>query len=58
VGYVLRVREPDWYEHRMFRTPEKDVHIHIYSVGCEEIERVLVQLGLKGWPLSPSKKCD
>ena len=40
-GYVLRVREPDWYEHRMFRTPEQDVHIHIYSVGCEEIERVL-----------------
>jgi len=32
--YVLRVREPDWNEHRMFRTPEKDVHIHIYSAGC------------------------
>jgi GrpB-like predicted nucleotidyltransferase (UPF0157 family) len=41
-GYVLRVREPDWNEHRMFRTLEKDVHIHIYSVGCTEIERVLV----------------
>lgn len=40
-GYVLRVREPDWNEHRMFRTPEKDVHIHIYSVGCPEIERNL-----------------
>ena len=40
-GYELHVREPDWYEHRMFRTPEKDVHIHLYSVGCEEIERVL-----------------
>src|SRR4051812_16096081 len=21
-GYVLRVREPDWHQHRMFRTPE------------------------------------
>ncbi|MBO0861360.1 MAG: GrpB family protein [Chloracidobacterium sp.] len=41
VGYVLRVREPDWHEHRMFRTPEEDVHIHIYSVGCVEIQRVL-----------------
>ena len=40
-GYVLRVREPDWNEHRMFRTPERDVHIHIYSVGCQEIERNL-----------------
>jgi GrpB-like predicted nucleotidyltransferase (UPF0157 family) len=40
-GYVLRVREPDWNEHRMFRTPEKDVHIHIYSTGCPEIQRNL-----------------
>ena len=40
-GYVLRVREPDWNEHRMFRTPEKDVHIHIYSAGCPEIQRNL-----------------
>jgi GrpB-like predicted nucleotidyltransferase (UPF0157 family) len=40
-GYVLRVREPHWNEHRMFRTPEKDVHIHIYSIGCPEIQRNL-----------------
>ena len=38
-GYFLRVREPDWNEHRMLRTPEKDVHIHIYSMGCPEIDR-------------------
>ncbi len=40
-GYVLRVREPDWNEHRMLRTPEKDVHVHIYSDGCPEIQRYL-----------------
>jgi GrpB-like predicted nucleotidyltransferase (UPF0157 family) len=40
-GYALRVREPDWNEHRMFRTPGKDVHIHIYSTGCPEIQRIL-----------------
>lgn len=40
-GYVLRVREPGWNEHRMLRTPEKDVHIHIYSAGCREIQRNL-----------------
>lgn len=39
--YALRVREPEWHEHRMFRTPEQDVHVHIYSSGCPEIERVL-----------------
>lgn len=40
-GYVLRVREPDWNEHRMLRTPEMDVHVHVYSAGCGEIERCL-----------------
>ena len=41
-GYELRVREPDWNEHRMFRTPEKDVHVHVYSIGCPEIQRNLI----------------
>jgi GrpB-like predicted nucleotidyltransferase (UPF0157 family) len=41
-GYVLRVREPDWNEHRMLRTAEKDVHVHLYSAGCAEIQRNLV----------------
>jgi len=40
-GYVLRVREPDWHQHRMFRTPELDVHIHIFSQGCVEVTRQL-----------------
>jgi len=40
-GYVLRVREPEWNEHRMFRTPKHDVHVHVYSAGCPEIERTL-----------------
>lgn len=40
-GYMLRVREPDWHEHRMFRTPELDVHIHIFSLGCVEVARHL-----------------
>ena len=40
-GYVLRVREPDWHQHRMFRTPELDVHIHLFSRGCVEVTRHL-----------------
>lgn len=40
-GYELRVREPDFDEHRMFRTPAKDVHLHVYSAGSREIERYL-----------------
>ena len=41
-GYILRVREPDFHEHRMFRTPEKDVHVHVFSAGSSEIERYLL----------------
>ena len=41
VGYVLRVREPDWHQHRMFRTPEMDVHVHIFFPGCVEVTRQL-----------------
>lgn len=38
-GYQLRVRERAWHQHRMFRTPGRDVHIHIFSRGCVEFER-------------------
>jgi GrpB-like predicted nucleotidyltransferase (UPF0157 family) len=41
-GYVLRVREPDWHQHRMLRRPELDVHVHIFSSGCVEIGRMIV----------------
>jgi len=40
-GYLLRVREPEFFEHRMFRTPQKDVHIHVYSHDSPEIKRNL-----------------
>jgi len=36
-GYVLRVREPGFDEHRMFRTPAEDVHVHVFSAGSPEI---------------------
>ena len=40
-GYELRVREPDFEEHRMFRTPERDVHVHFFPAGSGEIDRYL-----------------
>lgn len=40
-GYVLRVREPEWHQHRMLRTPQLDVHVHLFSSGCVEIARML-----------------
>jgi GrpB-like predicted nucleotidyltransferase (UPF0157 family) len=40
-GYVLRIREPDWYEHRLFKGPDTNVNLHTFSEGCEEVERML-----------------
>ncbi len=37
----MRVGEPEFHEHRMLRTPELDVHVHVYSQGCPEIDRHL-----------------
>jgi GrpB-like predicted nucleotidyltransferase (UPF0157 family) len=41
VGYVLRIREPDWNEHRVFDGPDTVVNIHVFSEGCGEIDRLL-----------------
>ena len=40
-GYALRIREPDWYEHRGLTGSDPDVNLHVFSTGCEEIERML-----------------
>jgi GrpB-like predicted nucleotidyltransferase (UPF0157 family) len=41
-GYVLHNREPDWFEHRMFKGPDTDINLHVFSRGCPEIERMLI----------------
>ena len=41
-GYVLRIREPDWYEHRVVKAPDMSVNLHIFSEGCPEIDRMLL----------------
>jgi GrpB-like predicted nucleotidyltransferase (UPF0157 family) len=40
-GYTLRIREPEWHEHRMCKGPDTDVNLHVFSRGCPEIDRVL-----------------
>ncbi len=40
-GYVLRIREPDWYEHRLFKGPGTNVNVHTFSKGCAEVDRML-----------------
>ena len=52
-GYAIRIREPNWYQHRMFhRRAELDptvttaacpteVNLHVLSDGCPEIDRMI-----------------
>jgi GrpB-like predicted nucleotidyltransferase (UPF0157 family) len=41
-GYLLRIRESDWYEHRMFSGPDTQINLHVFSSGCPEIDRILL----------------
>lgn len=39
-GYNLRIREPEWFAHRMFKGENPEVNLHVFSFGCEEAERM------------------
>jgi GrpB-like predicted nucleotidyltransferase (UPF0157 family) len=40
-GYALRIREPAWYEHRMFEAPGGGVHFHVFPASCPETGRMV-----------------
>ena len=42
LGYVLKIREPDWYEHRVLKQQNPQANLHVFSAGCAEIERMIV----------------
>lgn len=41
-GYKLKIREPEWYEHRLFKGPDTDINLHVFSVGTPETERMIL----------------
>lgn len=41
-GYILGIREPEWHEHRMFKGPDTNINLHVFSKGDYEIERMRV----------------
>ena len=41
-GYVLRVREPEWFEHRLFKRLVPNVNLHVFTVGSPEVDRMLL----------------
>jgi len=40
-GYTVRIREPDWHEHRLLKGPGRDINLHVFSPGSPEIDRML-----------------
>jgi GrpB-like predicted nucleotidyltransferase (UPF0157 family) len=39
-GYVLRIREPEWFEHRLLKGA--DANVHVFAAGCAEVNQMLV----------------
>jgi GrpB-like predicted nucleotidyltransferase (UPF0157 family) len=40
-GYPLRIRERDWFEHRVFKGPDTNINLHVFTEGCEEVDRMV-----------------
>jgi len=40
-GYTLRIREPEWFEHRLFKGSDTDINLHVFSEGCSEVEQMI-----------------
>jgi GrpB-like predicted nucleotidyltransferase (UPF0157 family) len=41
LGYVLRIREPEWFEHRVLKLPDPLVNLHVFTEGATEIAKML-----------------
>jgi GrpB-like predicted nucleotidyltransferase (UPF0157 family) len=54
-GYVLRIREPDWFEHRGFKGPDTDINLHVFSAGCAETDQMLL---FRDWLRSNEADCE
>lgn len=40
-GYALHIREPEWFQHRLFKGPDTDINLRVFPVGASEIDRML-----------------
>lgn len=45
-GYRLTIREPEWHQHRLFKGPDININLHVFTIGSPEIERHLL---LRNW---------
>ena len=40
-GFELRIREPDWFQHRLLKSRDIASHVHVFTHGCEEVDRMV-----------------
>jgi len=40
-GFLFTAREPEWYEHRIFKDRSPRVNLHVFGPDCEEVRRML-----------------
>lgn len=44
--HVIREREPEWWDHAVFKGPDTNVNLHVFSAGCTELDRMV---GFRDW---------
>ena len=54
-GYLLRIREPDWHQHRLLKGPDTDVNLHVFSAGSVELDRMV---GFRDWLRTRDDDCE
>jgi GrpB-like predicted nucleotidyltransferase (UPF0157 family) len=54
-GFPLHIREPEWFEHRLFKYHDPNVNMHVFSAGCSEIDRMLL---MRDWMRSHPEDRD
>jgi GrpB-like predicted nucleotidyltransferase (UPF0157 family) len=40
-GYVLVIREPQLFQHRVFKGPDTNVNLHVFTADCVEVDRMV-----------------
>lgn len=41
LGYYLKIREPDWFEHRLLNKRNAQINLHVFSKNCAEAQRMI-----------------
>ena len=39
-GFKLKIREPEWFEHRVLKGNTIPTNLHVFSLGCSEVTKM------------------